>query len=320
VRLPRLRWWLLSAVLLATGAGAGTLWVHAERLSGAYQAEGRALVERGRHRSALGDFTLAILLTPDDHAPYLARAHAFQALRRPHEALRDLDAAIRLAPAHPELHMLRGLLLADPLREHGRAIADFDAAIRLRPDDALAYYRRGLAYVEVNNPHHALSDLGRALALRPDLADAYLERAALHGRMREHRLQAADLGAALRLRPGATHLYAQRARVYQALRDDTAAVADFDRALAADAGADVHFERGVSLLNLRRYRAALADFDRALRSRPASAAVFYHRAHAWAALGERARARLDFAMACELAPASGTEACFQAQQGLRPRY
>ena len=314
MRFLRLRWLLLLLLVLGSIA-AVYVFLHKQRLSADYLAEGHALARQGRHRSALGDFTLAILLSPNEHAGYLARARAYEALQMPAAAVEDLGEAIHRAPHDPELHFLRGLLLMEPLQRYAEAVRDFDTVIALRPGNAQAYYRRGRAYDLINNPHQAVKDYTRALELDPTLTEAWLERASIRGHFRETDLQIADLTAALRLRPDATRLYSQRGKAYMAKRAFAEALADFNRVLAVEHNINDTFQRGTANLNLRRFQAAIVDFTRVIRAHPYATAAYYNRARAYAALGDTKRAHDDWAAVCEIDSHAQTEACFRAQAG-----
>lgn len=306
--------WLLLYLFVLLAAAAGTVLLEKERLAGDFLAEGRALVSQGRHRTALTDFTLAILLTPSDPEPYEARARAFQALTMPGEAVADLEAAIALAPERAELHFLHGLLLAGPLDDSRAAVRAFDAVLRLESQRAEAYYQRGLAYDRINNPHQAIKDFTQALALRPEMVEARLARAGIHARFRDGPRQIADLTAALRLRPDDTELYRLRGEAYLAQRRFAEAKLDLDRVLREAPSAPAYFKRGTAQLNLERYRAAVADFTRVLKLHRYSIAAYYNRARAYAALGEHERARRDWAAVCEMQTAGQSEACLLARR------
>src|SRR5207244_80703 len=60
----------------------------------------RAYTKESRHELALGDYTKAADIKPDDPALHYGRGTALQNLRRYEEALRAYDEALRLAPGH----------------------------------------------------------------------------------------------------------------------------------------------------------------------------------------------------------------------------
>ena len=60
---------------------------------------------------------------------------------------------------------------------HRRAIEDYDQAPRLDPKLALAYYNRGVAYINLNQHQRAIQDLNEAIRLYPEDAQAYANRA-----------------------------------------------------------------------------------------------------------------------------------------------
>ena len=309
MRLPRTLLWLLLPLLTAALAAAA-VYLQRERIAGAYLAAGQRMLTQGQFREALGDFTWAILFTPRHPAPYAARARAYEALGLPAAALADLDAAIRRDPRRADLLFWRGRLHGGPLERYRRAIRDFDDVLHLEPGHALAFYHRGHAYDQINNPHQAVKDYTRALALQPALAEAWRERAHIHGRLRDAPRQIADLTELLRLEPGDLAAREQRGRALLAERAWAEALADLEHVIRADPGARLHFLRGTAHLNLGHYRAAIADFTAVVRSNRFRVAAYYNRARAYEALGQPERALADWAAVCELQAAGQSEACY----------
>jgi len=71
-----------------------------------------AASERGDYLVAVGSFTRAIKQDPTNAQLYWLRAEAFQHLKEPSLALRDLDQSIRLAPDAAYPHLLKGEVLS----------------------------------------------------------------------------------------------------------------------------------------------------------------------------------------------------------------
>src|SRR6516162_1795834 len=111
----------------------------------AYRNRGSARADAGAGEQALGDFTEAIRLRPDEVAGYVGRAPVRLALRDLDGAIADYSEALRLAPGTASFHVGRGhahFVGGDTTA----AIADLSEAIRLNPQSASAYNHRGLAY------------------------------------------------------------------------------------------------------------------------------------------------------------------------------
>lgn len=90
-------------------------------------------------------------------------------------ARRDLEAAVALAPLIAEPRYLLGIC---NFEEHKirLAISDWTDAVNRGFANADVYYRRGRAYLQVQQYHEALADLDRYLQSCPDNRDAKLSR------------------------------------------------------------------------------------------------------------------------------------------------
>ena len=114
-------------------------------------AEAKRLAQRGEREKALGLFERVVRSNPN--APTVRTDFAFllMSAKRPEDAKRQLDEAVRLAPEEPRIALLRGIVL--------RQMKDLDGA---------------------------LSELSRALSLKPSYSAARVAIAALLCRKSEH--------------------------------------------------------------------------------------------------------------------------------------
>jgi lipoprotein NlpI len=119
-----------------------------------------------------------------------------------------------------------------------KAIADYSEAIRLKQDFAVAYYRRGLAYVDKGDFQQAIADYGEAGRLNPDHTAAHFNRATLS---------------------------------YQ-VGDVDQAIAALDALLESDpTDPDALFLRGIAHLSRDSPANAVSDFERVVRQGPSDA-------------------------------------------------
>ncbi len=100
---------------------------------------------------------------------HAARGDLLAAQGRPHEALKDYDAAAAIAPADAAVHFNRGNLLF-AMGRLDEAIADYTRAIELDATDAAAYNNRGTVWFAKGNLDSALANYSMAMQLLP--ADA----------------------------------------------------------------------------------------------------------------------------------------------------
>jgi formylglycine-generating enzyme required for sulfatase activity len=126
----------------------------------------QALAQLGRRAAARADYEQVVQLvdSPQDAKALRYRGEAFLRLGRFEEALRDLNAALKLSPDDAPALMCRGDALAG-LSRYDEAINEFTAALKLRPRSADAYLRRGNALVRGGNERAGVADHKRALRL-----------------------------------------------------------------------------------------------------------------------------------------------------------
>ena len=108
-----------------------------ETRAAAYNIRGLAYGGKGRYDHAIGDFTKAIALKPNDADFYNNRGTAYG---------------------------MSG--------EYDLAIADFDKAIALNPKDPEPHYNRGLAYKQKGDKERAIAAFRKLLEINPSNQDA----------------------------------------------------------------------------------------------------------------------------------------------------
>ncbi|HKB37390.1 MAG TPA: tetratricopeptide repeat protein, partial [Gemmataceae bacterium] len=106
----------------------------------------------------------ALAKDPRDVGALVRRAQIHLRHGRPHQALKDLDAAVGIDPKCKEGYWLRAMLRART-DEQKDALADLDKVIELDDRDALAHYQRGLLLVRLQQYAAARRSLDRAFAL-----------------------------------------------------------------------------------------------------------------------------------------------------------
>ena len=156
---------------------------------------------------ALAELDEAARADPAAIRPLQARAETHADQGRFDEAVRDLDAALAIAPGSPMLLNTRcwlragwgqqlDLALADceaalktdsasaafldsrglvnlRLGKLDAAVADYDAALKTSPRLATSLYGRGLAKLKKGDASGGRADLAAARALRPDVVETF---------------------------------------------------------------------------------------------------------------------------------------------------
>lgn len=187
---------------------------------------GIVLQQRGRHADAVAEFRTAIRLNPEYGPSRLLAGTSLLALAQPALAVAELDAAARLMPREPAVHLQR----ADACERTNDVLCLTDAyrvLVDLAPTNAEYAYRLGKAYLRLSQWSHTRiraidpssvrlpQALGREYLEqgRPDLA----ERAFLDARSRD---------------PGLVDVHLALARIYLADGRWEEAAAAVDKAVA----------------------------------------------------------------------------------------
>lgn len=195
-------------------------------------------------------------------------ANALVSAGRTHEALRHLEAAVRLRPtaAEPE-NSLGYALLA--MHDPAAAIPHFERALRLRSDYVFAHNNLGLALMRTGRLKEAEAPLRAAIRLKPDYPEPHL-----------------NLGLAL----------AQRGETAAAIRHLATAANLRSGYLEAE------HNLAIALVHAERPREALPHFDRAARLAPDRPEVHYGFGRALALSGRLDEAIARYRLALKLSP------------------
>ncbi|MDF0556731.1 tetratricopeptide repeat protein [Kamptonema sp. UHCC 0994] len=140
---------------------------------------GRALVyiKLGDFQSAFNDLTEAINRNPEYYDAYLARAPIYLVSGDVQNAIKDLNSALSKYLDYPVAFIMRGSILGEK-GEYKAAIKDFTKAIESKQQDAEnyradAYYKRGLAYLNLKQYQKAIDDFKEATKRSPNYVEAY---------------------------------------------------------------------------------------------------------------------------------------------------
>jgi tetratricopeptide (TPR) repeat protein len=145
------------------------MYALAERYSAPYPElfYNLAVCEAHRHDWAAAVVSLSRSLNLDPQQPeaLLLRADALGALMRPDEAIRDIEAALVLAPYNASAHVNRAVLNFERAN-YDAALADMDAAIALEPTVADHFDNRAAVLEAIGRISQSADDRGAAAALR----------------------------------------------------------------------------------------------------------------------------------------------------------
>ena len=84
---------------------------------------------------------------------------------------------------------------------------------------AVAFYNRGLAYLDKDDYDRAIADLSEAIRLKRDYAEAFNDRGIAYIRKGEYDRAIADLSEAIRLKPDYAKAFQSRSEIFSAKGD-----------------------------------------------------------------------------------------------------
>ena len=127
---------------------------------------GNVYADMGNPDKAIADYTHAIDLDENSGLAYANRGLAWCSVKRFDQAIPDLDKAIELG--HDGLYkslMKRGVIRFGT-KDYAGAVDDFSQVIKQHPGFAEAYYFRGLAFQQMNEPEKAQEDFQQATEMQ----------------------------------------------------------------------------------------------------------------------------------------------------------
>ena len=203
---------------------------------------GTSLIGLGKYEDALAAYNKAQVIEPLDPQLWQNKALALQYLRRPQEAnrvyqeaVRTYDKVLKRKPDNTIAWIDRGHVLSK-LRRTEEAVASYEQAIKIKPDSHLAWVGKGNALFTLGRHQEALSALEKALEIKPDSYLTWHNKGSL-------------------LRDG--------------LKDVLAAVNAYDRAIALNPNFYPAWrDRGFALIQNKQYSEAIKSFKRAFTIKP----------------------------------------------------
>ncbi len=144
------------------------------------------------------------------------------------EALIEYEIALQKNPSIPEAHYRSGLSLIR-LGKFEEAAQQFEAELRLNPRHAKAMYHKAFVLLSQGENEEALPLLEKVVRLEPDYGEAYYELGKAQLEKKQLLVGLANLETAAHLTPGAPHVFYQLYRGYQASGRTTEAESAFNR-------------------------------------------------------------------------------------------
>lgn len=236
----------------------------------------RALLNLERLDEALVDVTAALKLAPADEDALLLRGTIHYDQDADDLALADYNTVLARNPGSVAALYERGLVWQYGLPDAAKARADYDAVLTAKPDHFLAILQRGILLSE-DDPTAALKDFDHAVALRSDHARARRNRALLYDTLKQPEKALSEFGVILRRHPDDVLTLTARAYLHADRGDYGPALKDADRAVTLDRdGTDGLLARGYIQEVAKQPDAAAQAYEAVLKITPTHAYSLLH--------------------------------------------
>jgi tetratricopeptide (TPR) repeat protein len=267
-----------------------------------YLDSGDEYLKAGQTDEAIAQYNKALEINPELAKAYYTRGMAYRSEEKINEALQDFNKAIEINPDYAVAYHARSLVYS-LLGKGDLAVQDMNHAIGLDgnvvrgidPGMALAYYKLGVAYLNMGNYLLAQGFLGKSLKLEPTV-DAYMARSDVYMAFNEGYHQAVlDLTKVIALAPDMAAAYSKRGAAYLKEGSLSDAKADFDKAISLDSGnASDYRNRAYIYMQWDDNVTALNDLDKALVLNREDSLAYSYRGQIRLANGEYKKALDDF--------------------------
>ena len=144
----------------------------------AYNNRANVLINQGKYRDALSDYTKAIELNRNFGEAYNNRGSVFVNLKKYDSAVADYTKAIEINANYGDAYANRANMFMT-MKKYDLAYKDYSKVIELTPHNIEPYINRANLLRAENKTEEALNDYNKALDLKPNFPNVYLERGIL---------------------------------------------------------------------------------------------------------------------------------------------
>jgi tetratricopeptide (TPR) repeat protein len=180
------------------------------------------------------------------------------------------------------------------LNQFDKAISDFNFVIDKDKKNADAFNNRGLCHSYMGNVDMAFDDFNAAIKLDPKFAQAYINRGSANVSKGEFDKAIADFDKAVKIDPKNPELYLQRAGLYYYLNDYAKSVENYDKTIELGLiNSKIYFNRGNSHFKNGAPTKAIADLTKAIELDSTDVDALMNRAYIHKFLGDDVKAEED---------------------------
>ncbi|WP_459711132.1 tetratricopeptide repeat protein [Paraburkholderia sp. 2C] len=237
------------------------------------------LTSLGRREDALKRLDEALRINPAHPRAWLLSAGLLAALNRYDEALKAYDRLLEIASTAADVWSGRAAVLS-ALQRFPEALESSERALRIERRSFNGYSQRGHALRGLNRLEDALDSYGRALAIAPNSGEVLVMQGLTLADLGRFDAALASLSEAIAGQPDFVDAIYNSAVVLERLGRLEDALARCDRVLALNAQhAPALANKGNVLHALQRFAAALESYDASLEIASSSLEVLCNRAH-----------------------------------------
>ncbi|MGB4846665.1 MAG: tetratricopeptide repeat protein, partial [Saprospiraceae bacterium] len=165
----------------------------------------------------------------------------------------------------------------------------------------IAYYNRGLAFMNENKFKEAMDDYTKAIELKPGYNVALVNRGNILRGSSQYDAALHDYNSAIEATPNFSIAYFNRGILYMNQQKNEEALNDFTKAIEYKPGYyKAYSNRGVIYTNLKRYADAIEDYSKAIEIKPDYMEAYYNRGMAQYNSGNKEAACADIRQSADL--------------------
>lgn len=185
--------------------------------------------------NAIDSYTNLIRLSPRNAAAFVRRGFSYHYTGKVDEAYADYNTAVKFNPDLKNEFYIKCMLYTVDGSNASAVVNDCTRTINEFKTFSLAYYKRGVAYRELNNLESSLSDFTRSIELYPKFFNSVIYRGLIYEAQQKNNQAINEYTSAIRIAgvnsPKAYLAYNNRGVIYEKLGNLSQAEADYRKSV-----------------------------------------------------------------------------------------